>query len=199
MFSWVDFREERMRRILWVSCLILITGSAAMALELVTNGAFEDEFAPAWQEDNVGQGASVARSVSFDGDADFEALAQKGTGNGHAKLDQVVVLPTLDVHFSVTAKMQASASTGGPWAAAGLALAYEDYFGHLLGTTYIVAKTTLCPWVDGDRVHVIEVPDEEWNGYAFVLDDELVNLAGVDPLSVHQLRISLVSQTGGDC
>jgi hypothetical protein len=179
--------------------MLVLAGTTATALELVVNGGFEEAFPPEWQEYSVGAATTVDTSTAYDGDPDQEARVQKGTGNGFARLNQVVVLPSLNVHFAVNAKIEASASSGGPWAAAGVALHYEDYFGHLLGTTVIVGKTPTCPWADSDTLNVIEAPDSNWNAYGFNLDDELLNLAGVDPLSVHQLRISLFGQTGGDC
>jgi hypothetical protein len=187
-----------------VPLLLLMLGfalpSSAVAIELVTNGGFEDELSPAWQEDVVGAAAVIDRATGYDGDQDYEVLVQKGTGNGHARLDQTIVIPSTDLAFSVNAMLKASATEGGtPWAAAGVALHYEDGFGNVQGTTMILCKTTACPWIDSDTLHLIPAPDENWNNFGFNLDDELLNLSGVDPLAIHQIRFSLVGQTGGDC
>lgn len=179
--------------------LIFVLPLYAGAGELVTNGAFENDLPPAWQSETVGADSSVARDVGHDADPDYEVLVSKGTGNGHARLSQTIVIPSTDVDFSVNAKMQVSVSDGGPWAAAGVAIRYEDHFGNVVGSTMILGKTRLCPWEDSDTLHLIEAPDEEWNSYDFSLDNELVNLAAIDPLSVRQLRISLFGLTGGDC
>jgi len=178
--------------------LMLVLPSSVFSIELVTNGGFEDDLPPAWEEESAGAATRFSRATGFDGDPDYEVLAEKGTGNGYAKLNQTVVIPSVDVEFSVNAKMNAS-TTSGPWAAAGVALHYEDQFGNAQGTTMILRKTSGCPWMDDDTLHMIPAPDEEWNGYGFNVEDELVNLPGVDPLAVHQIRFSLFGLVGGDC
>jgi len=140
----------------------------------------------------------VSRSTGYDLDPDFEVLVHKGTGNGYAKLEQTIVIPSTEVDFSVNAKIQV-ATTPGPWAAAGVALHYEDQLGGVLGTTMIVRATSACPWVDSDTFHMIPAPDEEWNAFDFNVHDELFNLPGVDQMAIHQIRISLFGQIGGDC
>jgi hypothetical protein len=177
---------------------VLVLPSYGVAIELVANGGFEVELPPAWQEEFAGAATSVSRSTAYDGDPDYEVQLQKGTGNGHARLNQSIVIPSVDVAFSVNAKIQAWV-TSGPWAAAGVALHYEDSIGDVLGSTMIVRMTTACPWTDGDTVHLIRAPDEEWNGYTVTVADELVHLPGVDPLEIHQVRISLFGEVGGDC
>ena len=178
--------------------LLLVLPSYVVAIELVTNGGFEDVLPPAWQDEFVGAATSVTRSTGYDGDPDYEVLVEKGTGNGQAKLSQAIVIPSIDVVFSVNAKVQVSVSVG-PWAAAGVALHYEDHFGNVRGTTVILRKTSACPWSDGDTFHMILAPDEDWNSYGFNVADELVNLAGVDPLAIRQVRVSLFGEVGGDC
>lgn len=179
--------------------LILAMPSYVVAVELVTNGGFESDLPPAWQVESSGAAAIVNRATGYDGDPDFEVLVEKGTGNGQAKLNQSIVIPSVDVDFSVNAKIQVSSTAGGPWAAAGVALNFENHIGDLLGTTVIVGKTADCPWIDNDTFHMIPAPDEEWNSFGFNVASELVNLPGVDMMAVHQIRISLFGQVGGDC
>jgi hypothetical protein len=179
--------------------LVLVLPSSVMAMELVTNGGFEGDLPPDWQEDTVGAATVISRSVGYDGDPDYEVLVEKGTGNGHAKLNQTVVIPSVDVAFSANAKIQVASSGGGPWAAAGVALYYEDSLGEVLGVTMILRKTIDCPWLDSDTFHMIPVADEEWKNHAFNLSNELSNLPGVDMQAIHQIRICLFGQTGGDC
>lgn len=178
--------------------LLLVPTSSVPAIELVTNGWFEEALPPAWQVEAVGAAATVTRATGYDGDPDYEVLVEKGTGNGHGKLNQTVVIPSLDVDFSVTAMAQVAVSTG-PWAAAGVALHYEDHFGNVLGTTMIVRRTSACPWSDGDTLHMIPVADESWNSYGFDLGAELAHLPGVDPDAIRQVRVSLFGEVGGDC
>ena len=178
--------------------LLLVLPSSVLAVELVANGAFEDDLLPAWQQELVGSAASVTRSTTYDPDLDFEVLVEKGSGNGHAQLNQTIVIPSTDLDFSANAEIQVTASAG-PWAAAGVALHYEDHFGNVLGTTVVLRKTVDCPWTDSDTFHMILAPDEAWNGYAFNVGSELLNLAAVDPSAIHQVRISLFAEAGGDC
>jgi hypothetical protein len=178
--------------------LMVALPSYAGAIELVTNGGFETDTSPGWEKDLVGTGAGVTRSTGYDGDPDYEVLVEKGTGNGHGKLDQIIAVPSVDLAFSVNAKIQVLA-TSDAWAAAGVALHYESYLGDILGTTMIVGKTSYCPWADSGNLHLIEAPDEAWNGYAFNVADELANLADVDPNAIRQIRISLFAQVGDDC
>ena len=76
-----------MRRVALLA-LVLVLPSYVMAIELVTNGGFEDVLPPAWQEETVGAATSVSRSTGYDGDPDYEVLVEKGTGNGHGKLQR---------------------------------------------------------------------------------------------------------------
>ena len=179
--------------------LMFILPSSVMAIELVTNGGFESDLPPEWQEEFVGAATSVVRSTGYDDDPDYEVLVEKGTGNGSAMLNQTIVIPSIDVVFSVNAKLQVSASSGGPWAATGVALHYEDHLGDVLGTTLIVRTTLDCPWIDSETFHMIPVPDEEWNSHGFDVHNELTNLSGVDLQAIHQIRINLFGQSGGDC
>lgn len=188
-----------MLRRLPVLLIVLVLPSYVSATELVTNGGFESDFSPAWKFESAGSSASVSRSTGHDADPDYEALAEKGTGNGFAKLNQTVFIPATDVDVSLNAKMLATTTSGGPWAAAGVAFHYENYFGDVLGTTMIVVKTSVCPWVDSSTFHMIPVPDGEWNNYLFNVGSELANLPGVDMMAIHQIRISLFGQVGGDC
>lgn len=181
-----------------VVLLVLALPSFVMAGELVTNGGFEEDVTTGWKEDLSGASATISRATGHDADPDYEALVQKLTGNGFAKLNQTVVIPSTDVVFAANAKIQASATVD-PWAAAGVALHYEDSLGEVLGTTMIVRITPVCPWVDSDTFHMIPAADEEWNNYNFNVGNELANLPGVDMMAVHQIRISLFGQVGGDC
>ncbi|MCU0304126.1 MAG: hypothetical protein MUC56_08730 [Thermoanaerobaculales bacterium] len=185
------------RRVLGL-LLMAALSSPALALELVANGGFESDLPPAWQTELVGAATVVNRAAGYDPDPDYEVLAEKGTGDGYARVNQTVVIPALDLEFSVNLRVQA-ASSSGPWAAAGVALHYENHLGDLLGTTMIVGRTADCPWIDHDTLHLIPAPDEEWHGYSFNVLDELANLPGVELPAIRKIRISLFGQVGGDC
>lgn len=181
-------------------CIVWMGAPAASyGLELIANGDFEQGFPPAWETEFVGSAASALRSPAFDGDPDFEAMAQKGTGNGYARLHQVVPIPSLDLDFSAHLKCEATASAGGPWAVGALLLQYEDAFANVLGTTAIGQKSPLCPWADSGTFHWIPVADQGWHAYGFHVADELVNLYDVDPAAVCRIRIVATGVVGGDC
>jgi len=177
----------------------LFCAAPAHALDLVRNGDFESELEANWRIETAGLSTFTIRATPFEPDGDYEVLAQKGTGNGHAKIYQVVPIPTTELDFSIRVKLQASATATGPWSASGVFLYYEDFFGNILGTTAIVDRTLHCPWTESAVLRLIDVPDAEWHEYGFDLAAELENFPGLDPEQVKQVRISLTSLVGGDC
>jgi hypothetical protein len=183
--------------------LLLLTALAAPAhaLELVTNGDFEQPLTGAWTPDLAGVATLAVRATTFHPDPDYEVLVQKGSGNGHAKIHQTNIVPSPQVTFSIDAKLQTSASAAEshPWAAAAILLYYEDQFGNLQGTSCILRRTAYCPWTESSTFHFIEAADTEWNTYTFNLLDELQNFPGVEIDQVTRIRICLSAVVGGDC
>ncbi|MBM3317464.1 MAG: hypothetical protein FJY75_06385 [Candidatus Eisenbacteria bacterium] len=178
---------------------LLAAGSAA--LELFVNGDFETALAPPWLSDTGGPGTFIVRATTFDPDPDYEVLVQKGSGNGHAKLWQTIAVPSPEVVFSITAKLQASATWGAtrPWAVAAILLYYEDQLGRLYGTTCIARPSTHCPWTSSDSFRLITVADEEWRTHTIDVAQELQYFAGVDPQAVSRIRVGLAAVVGADC
>jgi hypothetical protein len=192
------------RRIIRLCVLSLLCGSlcgSARGLELMGNGAFEQALEPSWALDTGGAATLVVRATTFQPDGDYEALVQKGSGNGHAKAWQTIAVPTTDLTFSVTARMQASATSGDthPWAVAAILLYYEDQFGNLHGTTCLARPSSYCPWSDTETFHFIPVADEEWHTYSFDLAQELQYFSGLDPQAVTRIRVCLAGVVGADC
>jgi hypothetical protein len=188
-----------MRLIAIAAGLLILLGTQVGALELLTNGDFEQDLAENWTVEMAGSSTFAVRATSLDGDPDYEVLSQKGTGNGHVKVYQVIPIPSTDLNFTVTTKLQADISTLGPWAAAGMLIYYEDRLGNILGTTCIVWKTPDCPWEETDEFHIIEAPNQDWNDYSFSLEEELAHFPGLDREEVKQIRISLSAVVSGDC
>lgn len=173
--------------------------AAAFGLELVANGDFEQDYTTGWAAEFVGSAATATRGTSFDGDPDYEVLVQKGTGNGSARLHQLIPVPSVDLAFSAALKCMTSATSGGPWAAGALLLQYEDEFANVLGTTAIGQRTALCPWTNSGTFHWIPAVDQNWHDYGFVVADELAFLSEVDPQDVRRIRIVAAGVVGGDC
>ena len=90
-------------------------------------GLFEDFVHAGGTGDDGAEGLGVGEGrrsgLLADVDQVDEALAkvEKLTGNGHARLDQTVAVPSADAVFSAAVMIDVEASAkGGPWAAAPL-------------------------------------------------------------------------------
>jgi hypothetical protein len=170
--------------------LPLFCAAQAGALELLTNGDFEEPLSPAWEEMISGTTASITRAQHYDPDADYEVYLYKWTGNGEARLSQTVAIPGLDVEFSATAKLFATA-TSSAWAGAALLISYLDASDVVLGETCICARSIYCPWTSSPTFHVIDAVPSQWTEYQVKIDEELENLPGVEASRIRQLRITL--------
>ena len=163
----------------------------ATALELVTNGDFEQVLGPEWQQSITTPGA-IQRAINFDMDEDYEIYAYKGTGNGEVLLSQTTAIPGVDIQFSAEAKFNAVA-TSTAWAAAALVIGYMDEDGALLGETSICARSYYCPWVSTPTFHLIDAAMGVWDTHGFHIGDELENLPGINPLAVRRLRVTILT------
>jgi hypothetical protein len=177
---------------------ILLSAAGASGLELVANGDFESDFAPAWEQSTSGTAVWIERGIGFDADPDYEARVRKGTGNGRGKLSQSFNVPGTNLRFSARLLASATASSTDIWAAGVLMLSYQDPAGNVLGRTAIGATTHGCPWTDGDTFHLLGSPTGAWQDWSFTLDDELANLPGVDPSQVRRLEVALLVEAT-DC
>jgi hypothetical protein len=179
----------------WIALLVLLLLPAGrvQALELVTNGDFEEELNPPWQQSIMGSGV-IDRATHHQPDPDYEGRSWHGTGNGHARLYQVIPVPGMDLAFSVEAKMMATA-TSTAWAAAAVVIAYLDQYDIPLGETCICRKTVYCPWANSESMHIIEAQNNVWETHAFNLSDELDHFPMIDPGAVKKVEISLLTAT----
>jgi hypothetical protein len=181
--------------------LALIIAAPSPAMELVANGGFEQALEPAWTIETAGVATFTTRATTLQPDPDFEVLVQKDSGNGHTKVYQTIVVPSVDLAFSVTARFQSFADFGEahPWAAAAVLIYYEDQFGGLQGTTCIGRLTGYCPWSDTPTFHIIPAADEGWNTYSFNIADELQNFPGAVGDEVTRVRVVIAAVVGADC
>jgi hypothetical protein len=180
---------------IWIALLALLLFPVGLvqALELVANGDFEAPLDPPWQQSVLGAGG-IDRSANHQPDPDYEARAWHGTGNGHSRLYQVIPVPSVDLAFSVNARIRATA-TSTAWAAAGVVIAYLDQYDIPLGETAICRRSIHCPWANSESMHIIEAQDYIWETHAFNLSEELDNLPTIDPSAVKKIQISLLTVT----
>jgi hypothetical protein len=177
------------------TCLLLCSLCALLVLpasadELLINGNFEEPLTTGWTASTEGVSTVITRATHYDPDPDYEAHVSKATGNGYARLSQIVDLPGLDAVFSANVNLFASA-TSTAWAAAALSVSYLGADEMPLGTTYIIASTHYCPWDNSPTQHMIPAVPSTWESFAFTIEDELANLPGIDPLDVRGLEVAL--------
>jgi len=172
---------------------VLILAGFAFATQFLTNGDFEDLLTIGWLDSLCGANATINRDTGYDPDPDYEAYAYKGSGDGYARLYQVVDILTTDLEFSVNAKLYAYDNHASAWAAGAVVISYMNESGSILGETRIYRGSTGCTWTNSPTLHLITVSDTNWNNYSFNIADELVNLSGVNPSEVDKIGVALYS------
>jgi hypothetical protein len=170
--------------------LSLLCAVQADALELLTNGDFEEPLSPAWDQTITGTTASITRAQHYDPDADYEVYLYKWTGDGEARLSQTIAVPGLDVEFTANANLFATA-TSSAWSGAALLIAYLDEGDAVLGETCICARSYYCPWTNSSTFHIIEAVPSQWTIYNVKIDEELENLPGIEASRIRQLCVTL--------
>lgn len=171
---------------------ILALVGFAFASQFLINGDFEEPLTIGWLQSLYGSMGSINRDPGYDPDPDYEACVYKGTGDGFAKLYQTVGVPTTDLEFSANAKMYAESDWATCWAGAAVVISYLNESDSLLGETMICYRSLACPWTNNDRRHIIAATDSLWHNYAFNIDDELVNLSGVNAANITRIEVSLL-------
>lgn len=174
--------------------ITLVMWGFVFAVPFLTNGDFEEPLTTGWLQELSGSSTFIARATNYDPDPDYEAYVYNGTGDGFAKLYQTVDVPTTDLEFSVNAKLYASSTSSTCWSGAAVVISYLDESGSLLGETMICYRAQACPWESNDTCHIIEATDSLWHNYAFNIDDELVNLNGVNQADIKKIQVALLGQ-----
>jgi len=186
-------------------CMILLAiVGVVSAQELITNGAFEQEWSIGWSGDSSYWypilGDTIDRAADFHPDPDYEVRVKK-YDHDYAKVYQTVTVPLIDyLTFHVYAKFYAIEFNplAPQWAAASIVLSYLNNNDSLLGETRICYKTPHCPWTNSPTFHMIEVTDTiNWSDYSFNIDDELVNLPGINPSDIAKITVALFDTTDG--
>lgn len=172
---------------------ILALASFTFASQFLTNGDFEEPLINGWQESKYGTNSLIDRDTGYDGDPDYEVFVYKGTGDGYVQLYQIVDVPTTDLAFSVNAKLYAHSTSASCWAGAAVVISYLNESDSLLGETMICYRSYACPWTSTNTRHIIAVTDSLWNNYTLNIDDELLNLSGVNAADIARIQISLLT------
>jgi hypothetical protein len=176
-------------------CIVfLVSAGLLLADNLLTNGDFEQELDVGWQQSMTANGV-IDRATTYDQDQDYEAKVYQYESSGYTILYQEIGILSVDLPvtgFSCKAKMNAYSSVPSDWAAAAVIVSYMDESSTVLGETRITYRTVGCPWTSTSTMHIIDVPDVNWQDFSFNLNDELTtNLLGVNPAEIGKIRISL--------
>ncbi|UCG93264.1 MAG: hypothetical protein JSV97_06090 [candidate division WOR-3 bacterium] len=180
--------------------LFLIIGISNAGV-LLTNGDFEQELDIGWTQRIQGSNSydTLNRATGYDPDPDYEVKVRKYDA-AYMKLYQTVNIPTTDLEFSVNANLYAyeydPADTF--WASASVTLFYLDNDNNVLGQTRICYNSPHCPYTNSDFFHMIEATSpNNWHNYSFNIDDELVELPGVNPADIAKIEVALYDTTNG--
>ncbi len=173
--------------------IVLVMAGFTSASILLVNGDFEQELTTGWLQATSGSNTTVNRATNYDPDPDYEAYVYKGSGDGYARLYQVVDIPTTDLEFSINAKLYAYDNHSSAWAAGAVVISYMNESNSILGETRIYRGSTGCTWTNSPTLHLITASDTNWNNYSFNIVDELVNLSGVNPSEIDKIEVALYS------
>lgn len=184
-----------MKFLILLMALLLLIFSQVTPLELLSNGDFEEPLTNGWGEVGTSSYYTISRGTHYDPDPDYEVNIIQGTGSGFARLYQIVSIPSTDIDFSANAKLYSwDNDPTGPWASASVVISYLNEMNMSLGETYICSFSDNCPWSNTPTTHIIEVSDSSWHNYSFNIDNELINVSGVDPQDIKKLRISVYTE-----
>jgi hypothetical protein len=165
------------------------------------NGDFEQELTLGWTRNvsALSYADEINRITDLDSDDDYELIIEK-INPGHIKLLQTVDILSADLQFSVNANLRAIEynPNASYWAAAAVCLRYLNTKDDLLGETRITHKSPHCPWQATSRLHIIDTPEADlWHAYSFNINDELLNLSGVQANEVKKIQVVFMAFAGG--
>jgi hypothetical protein len=175
--------------------VILVITGFIFADNLVVNGDFEQPLTTGWLQATSGSNTTINRATNYDPDPDYETYVYKGSGDGYARLYQIIDVSTIDLVFSINAKFYAYDNHSSAWAASAVVISYMDESNTVLGETRIYQGSIGCPWTNSSTLHLINASDTNWNNYEFNIVDELANLPGVDSLEIDKIEVALYSFT----
>uniref|UniRef100_A0A7C4XL22 Uncharacterized protein n=1 Tax=candidate division WOR-3 bacterium TaxID=2052148 RepID=A0A7C4XL22_UNCW3 len=185
-----------------IICTALVMTGLLAAGNWAVNGDFEDSLDHGWMKTTGGYNITIDRAPGYDPDPDYELRAEKGGGNGYARVYQIVDIPAInDFSFYVNAKLYAYDNNADTltYGATAVIVGYLSASGLLLGETRICQFTTPCPWQNTPTCHLIFVDDSLWHSHSFNLNNELGNLPGVNPTDVKKIEIAFYDTTAHTC
>ena len=185
-----------MRNCLLAVLVVCATGSS---IELILNGGFEDSLDNWTVEVDTTQPLwEVSVDSSYHEDPDNEVYVVK-TNMWYARIRQTVDIPSVNLQFQVSTRMEAVEVTLGTWAYGAVVLEYRDSDDSTLGRTMVVKRSTWCPLQNADTLHLIPVFGDTWGHYGFRVGDELQNLPNIDTLDVARISLYIDTYSIGEC
>ena len=151
-----------------IGALVLVP--AVIAADLVVNGGFEDAL-NGWNQSGGTGSASILRSPGWDEDADYEVRLYRFLHDDYAEISQNVAIPRgCRVGFRAKLTGEDQESYGSGWAEVRVeALSASQT---VLGTLVFISRLSNTPG-NSDTVSYQTAPDDGWNTYSFLLDDQL--------------------------
>jgi hypothetical protein len=184
-----------------IAAMFFAAATGASAVELLTNGTFEQDLSIGWLTYTYGSLDTVTRGTGYEADPDYELCVYRDYGSGYCQASQTVDVSTTDLAFSVKARLWAYDNDADTlcWAASAIQIFYLNLSDVVLGETRICYKTAPCPWSSNTTLHIINANDDLWHTYSFNINTELANLPGVTPSAVKKIRVAAYDTTAHSC
>lgn len=185
------------------------TTDAALALNLIQNGDFGQDWVNGWERTTDGlNGTQVVEVRQSSGDPPRPLLAMSKTGAGALRVVQHVVLngPAADLVFRGQLRLAGETAASGSEGRAALLLLYEDADGQPLGASV---------WLDGSATNSAlwggqlppfgpttapRIQPATWQTVEVDLGREFIDrLPAIDPAAVRRVTIVLALLAGDGC
>ena len=185
------------------------TTDAALALNLIQNGDFGQDWVNGWERTTDGlNGTQVVEVRQSSGDPPRPLLAMSKTGAGALRVVQHVVLngPAADLVFRGQLRLAGETAASGSEGRAALLLLYEDADGQPLGASVWLdgSATTSALW--GGQLPPFgpttapRIQPATWQTVEIDLGREFVDrLPAIDPAAVRRVTIVLALLAGDGC
>jgi hypothetical protein len=181
-------------------CVVALAGSG-FAVELLTNGDFEQPLDVGWTDTVVGStGVAVFEHSDTLGQPvpGFAARVKKDLAS-YASLSQTVSVPDADLALSFDGRLSIGGGSSSCWPVAAFVVRYLDGTGVSLGNTKLYLHDQYCNWVDSDTQNLIDVNTPGvWTPFSLNISNELAsNLPGVNAANVRQVTLEFFSFDNG--
>jgi len=182
----------------FVVLLFIVFLSFGLSQELIINGDFEQELTVGWNQIFNGSGTQIIdRSLTYQPDLDWEAMAYQYDNPGWARLSQTVYAPSPMLELSFEASFAESGGVSTCWPAACFSVCYLNTDDAVLGETRYV-YSTYDTWTTTPTRHLIDITNPGWVEYSLNIEDELTqNLPGVNQGEIVKVEVALFAYTDG--